>query len=67
MNIDKMYLGMKKNIQLGVISAQSQTRHDLRTATDQRGQQTISKDAKTSGKYHKLIKFLWKGQVTYNQ
>ena len=58
MNIDKMYPGMKKYIQLGGISAQGQTRHDLRTATDQRGEQTINKDAKTSGKYHKFIKFL---------
>ena len=43
MNIDKMYPGMKKYIQLGGISAQGQTRHDLRTETDQRGEQTITK------------------------
>ena len=42
MNIDKMYPGMKKYIQLGAISAQGQTGHDLRTATDQRGEQTKS-------------------------
>ena len=58
MNIDKMYPGMKKYIQPAVISAQGQTRHGMRTATDQRGEQTISKDTKTSGKYHKFIKFL---------
>ena len=38
MNIDKMYSGMKKYIQLGGISAQAQTRHDPRTVTDQCGE-----------------------------
>ena len=43
MNIDEQYPGMRGYLQLGGISAQGQTRHDVRTATDQRGEQTINK------------------------
>jgi hypothetical protein len=31
------------------LSVQAQDRHPLRTATDQRGEQTINRDAKTAG------------------
>ena len=50
MNIDEQYPGMRDYLQLGGISAQGQTRYAVRTATDQRGEQTINKDAKTTGK-----------------
>lgn len=33
------------------ISVQAQTSHPVRTSVDQRGEQTINKDAKTSGVY----------------
>ena len=46
MNIDEQYPGMREYLQLGGISAQGQTRHVVRTATDQRGEQIINKDAK---------------------
>ena len=39
---------MKDHLKLGGISVQAQTKHAIRTPTDQRGEQTINKDAKTT-------------------
>ena len=43
------YPGMTEFFRIGGISAQAQTKHVIRTATDQRGEQTINKDAKSTG------------------
>ena len=37
------------------LSIQAQERYELKTATDQRGEQTINKDAKTAGTLRELI------------
>ena len=50
MNIDELYPAMKEYLKLGGLSVQPQVRHLVRTATDQCGEQTINKDAKTTGK-----------------
>ena len=47
-NIDSKFPGMKDHLKLGGISVQAQTKHAIRTPTDQRGEQTINKDAKTT-------------------
>ena len=49
MNIDSKFPGMKDHLKLGGISVQTQTKHAIRTPTDQRGEQIINKDAKTTG------------------
>ena len=49
MNIDSKFPGMKDHLKLGGILVQAQTNHAIRTPTDQRGEQTINKDAKTAG------------------
>ena len=41
---------MKEYLEKGVFSIQAQDHHPVRTATDQRGEQTINRDAKTVGK-----------------
>ena len=48
-NIDTMYSGLKPILQSTGLSVQAQDRYRLRTAVDQRGEQTINCDAKTSG------------------
>ena len=48
-NLDKNYPGMKEYLEKGGFSIQAQDHHAIRTATDQRGEQTINKDAKTPG------------------
>ena len=40
---------MTEFFQIGGISAQAQTKHAIRTATDQHGEHTINKDAKSTG------------------
>ena len=49
MNIDSKFPGMKDHLKLEGISVQAQTKHAIRTPTYQRGEQTINKDAKTTG------------------
>ena len=46
MNIEEKYPGMTEFFRIGGISAQAQTKHAIRTATDQRGEQNINEDAK---------------------
>ena len=49
LNIEEKYPGMTEFLRIGSISAQPQTKHAIRTATDQRSEQTINKDAKSIG------------------
>ena len=49
-NIDSLYPGMKDLLVDHGLSVQGQEQYDLKTAADQRGEQTINKDAKTTGK-----------------
>ena len=49
MNIEKKYPGMTEFSKISGISAQAQTKHAIRTVTDQHGEQTINKDAKSTG------------------
>ena len=49
LNIDQKYPGMKQFLKEKGLSIQAQDNHCLKTATDQRGEQTINKDAKTAG------------------
>ena len=48
-NIDQLYPGLKQLLNKQGVSIQSQDRYPLRTAIDQRGEQTINCDAKTDG------------------
>lgn len=48
-NIDTLYPGLKPILQSTGLSIQAQDRYPLRTSIDQRGEQTINRDAKTSG------------------
>ena len=48
-NMDATYPGLKSLIDKKGISVQGQDRYPLRTSVDQRGEQTINKDAKTAG------------------
>lgn len=48
-NIDSLYPGMKKLLLNHGLSVQGQEEYHLKTAADQRGEQTINKDAKTTG------------------
>ena len=49
MNIEEKYPGMTEFSRIGSVSAQAQAKNAIRTATDQRGEQTINKDAKSKG------------------
>lgn len=49
-NVSSNHPEMKHLLEKGVFSVQGQDRHPVRTATDQRGEQTINRDAKTVGK-----------------
>ena len=49
MHIETLNLGMKELLMEKGMSVQAQTVHPARTAIDQRGEQTINKDAKTTG------------------
>ena len=48
-NIEKNFPGMREMLESAGIRVQSQDRYPLRTAIDMRGEQTLNKDAKTSG------------------
>ena len=48
-SIENIYPGMKSLFRKKGISVQGQDRYPIRTAIDQRGEQTINRDAKTSG------------------
>ena len=50
MNMEQFYPGLKDLISKEGLSVQGQEKYPLRTAIDQRGEQTINRDAKTSGK-----------------
>ena len=52
-NIEKLYPGIRQVLS---ISVQAQDKYPLRTPTDQRGGQTINRDAKTSGGIKKIAK-----------
>ena len=47
--IDTLYPALKDTLILKGLSIQAQDRYPLRTAVDQRGEQTINRDGKTSG------------------
>ena len=48
-HIETLNPGMKELLMAKGMSVQAQTVHPVRTATDRRGEQTINKDAKTTG------------------
>ena len=50
MQIDERYPGLKDLLVNHGLSVQAQVIHPLRTSIDQRGEQTINKDAKTAGR-----------------
>ena len=47
--IEENYPGLKALLKQNCLSVQAQYSYPLRTATDQRGEQTLNKDAKTTG------------------
>lgn len=49
--IDDRYPGLKPLLQSFCLSAQAQTSYPIRTSIDQRGEQSINRDAKTPGIY----------------
>ena len=46
-NIENIYPGLKTLLETKGLSVQAQNRYPLRTAIDQRGEQTLNKDAKS--------------------
>ena len=58
-NIEKIYPGMKELLKKNGMSVQGQDRYPSRTAIDQRGEQTINRDAKTSGANNINSIFVW--------
>jgi hypothetical protein len=48
-NIDILHPGLREMLDKSGVSLQAQDLHPLRTATDQRGEQTINPDTKTAG------------------
>ena len=48
-NIEQIYPGLKELLRYKGLFVQAQDRYKLRTATDQRGEQSINRDAKTTG------------------
>ena len=48
-NIDTIYPGNKELLMNGGLSIQCQSRYDLRTPVDQRGEQTVNREAKVPG------------------
>ena len=50
-NVDSLYPGMKELLSKHGLSVQGQDSYCLKTAADQRGEQTINKDAKTAGEH----------------
>ena len=49
-NMEQFYPGLKELIPKEDLSVQGQKKYPLQTAIDQRGEQTVNRDAKTSGK-----------------
>ena len=49
LNMEATYPGLKTMLGVKGISVQGQDRYPLRTSVDQRGEQTINKDANTAG------------------
>lgn len=49
-NMEHLYPGLRDLIDKGGLSVQAQDSYPLRTSIDRRGEQTINRDAKTSGK-----------------
>lgn len=49
-NLEIRYPGLKQLLQSEGLSVQAQSSYSLRTSIDQRGEQTINRDAKTAGK-----------------
>lgn len=47
--VDDRYPGLKELLKSTGLSVQAQTSHPIRTSIDQRGEQSINRDAKTSG------------------
>lgn len=47
--IESLYPGLKEMLQYKGLSVQAQEKYSLRTAIDQRGEQTINRDAKVTG------------------
>ena len=47
--VDGLYTGLRQTLSHSGSSVQAQERYAVRTAIDQRGEQTIHRDAKTSG------------------
>ena len=59
--IDNRYKGLKVLLNDAGISVQAQETHPLRVSVDQRGEQTINRDAKTAGKnniYKIVLQFI---------
>ena len=50
-NLDRLYTGLKSLLKNNGMSIQAQEKYPCRTAIDQRVEQTINRDAKTSGIY----------------
>ena len=48
-SIEQMYPGLKDMLKCKGLSVQAQEKYSLRTSIDQRGEQTINRDPKTSG------------------
>ena len=48
-SIEQMYPNLKDMLKCKGLPAQAQEKYHLRTSIDQRGEQTINRDAKTSG------------------
>jgi len=49
--IDDRYPGLKPLLELQCLSVQAQTSYPIRTSIDQRGEQSINRDAKTPGNF----------------
>ena len=55
-HLDNIYPGLRDLLKRNGISVQGQESYPLRTAIDQRGEQTINRDGKTSGKRNSIYK-----------
>ena len=53
-HLDNIYPGLRDLLKRNGISVQGQESYPLRTAIDQRGEQTINRDGKTSGKRNSI-------------
>ena len=64
-NLDKYYPGMEALISQNGLSIQAQESHQLMTASDQSGEQTINRDAKTQGQVL-FQSFTYTSNVSYH-